>query len=103
MDIPGLLAAGRWYAGSLSSADPKISPLFGSFASLPPIAVFTGTHDLLNPDSRRLQAKAAQEGAPLSLHEYEGMFHAWPLAPIREARQAIDEMKMLIWHPPSGH
>jgi monoterpene epsilon-lactone hydrolase len=100
LDIPGLLVAGRWYAGGLSSADPKISPLFGSLASLPPIAVFTGTHDLLNPDARRLQAKAAQDGALLSFHEYEGMFHVWPLAPIPEARQAINEMKMLMWHTP---
>jgi acetyl esterase/lipase len=77
--------------------DPKISPLFGSLMGLPPIHVFAGTRDMLNLDAHRLRAKAAQDGAALSLHEYEGMFHAWPLAPIPEARQAINEMKMLIW------
>jgi epsilon-lactone hydrolase len=97
LDIPGLLAAGRWYAGDLSPADPKISPLFGSLAGLPPMAVFTGTHDLLNSDAHRLKAKAAQEGASLAFFEYEGMFHVWPAAPIREARQAIGEIKIFIW------
>jgi monoterpene epsilon-lactone hydrolase len=100
LDIPGLKAAGRWYAGDLSPADPRVSSLFGSLAGLPPIAVFTGTRDLVNPDAHRLKAKAAQDGASVSLHEYEGMFHVWPAAPIREARQAIGEMKWLIWNTP---
>jgi epsilon-lactone hydrolase len=100
IDMPGAIAAGRWYAGGLSPADPKISPLFGSLAGLPPIHVFTATRDMLNPDGHRLRAKAAQDGAALSLHEYDGMFHVWPLAPIPEARQAINEMKMLIWGMP---
>jgi monoterpene epsilon-lactone hydrolase len=103
LDIPGLSAAGRWYAGDLSPADPKISPLFGSLAGLPPIAVFTGTHDLLNTDAHRLKAKAAQEGASLAFFEYEGMFHVWPAAPIREARQAIGEMKIVIWNASEPH
>jgi acetyl esterase/lipase len=100
LDIPALVVAGRWYAGALPLDDPKVSPLFGSLAGLPPIAVFTGTHDLLNSDARRLHAKAVQEGATLSLHEYEGMFHVWPLTPIPEARHAINEMKRLIWGLP---
>jgi acetyl esterase/lipase len=96
--IAGLKAAGRWYARDLSPADPKISPLFGSLAGLPPIAVFTGTRDLLNPDAHRLKAKAQQEGVLVDLRQFEGMFHVWTVTPIREARLAIAEMKHLIWH-----
>jgi monoterpene epsilon-lactone hydrolase len=101
LDIPGLRAAGRWYGGAVSPADPKVSPLFGSLVGLPPIALFTGTHDLLNPDAHRLKEKSVQEGASLTLYEYEGMFHVWPAAPIREARQAIGEIKVLIWNTPA--
>ena len=100
LDLPGVRAAATWYAGDLSPADPKISPLFGSLAGLPPIAVFIGTRDLLNPDSHRLQAKAAQEGVPFVLHEYRDMFHVWPLAPVAEARQAREQIKFLIWDMP---
>jgi acetyl esterase/lipase len=100
LDIPRLRAAGCWYAGDLSPADLRLSSLYGSLLGLPPIAVFTGTRDLLNPDARRLNEKAAQQGVSLTLYEYEGMFHIFPMAPIREARQAIREMKLLIWNAP---
>jgi len=102
LDLPGVMAAAKWYAGDLSPADPKISPLFGSVAGLPPIAVFTGTRDLLNPDAHRLKAKAAQDDAPLTLYEYDGMFHVWPLAPLPEARLAKEQMKFLILDTPPG-
>ena len=94
------MAAARWYAGDLSPADPKISPLFGNMAGLPPMAVFTGTHDLLNPDAHRLKARAAQQGVPVELYEYPGMFHVWLLAPIPEARRAREQIKFLIWDTP---
>jgi acetyl esterase/lipase len=99
LDIPGSRAAGRWYAGAREPADPLISPLFGSLAGLPPIAVWTGTHDLLNPDARRLQAKAAAEGALVVLHEYEAMVHVWPLLRIPEAEQAVGEMADFLQNP----
>jgi epsilon-lactone hydrolase len=100
LDLPGVIAAAGWYAGDLSPADPKISPLFDSIVGMPPIAVFTGTRDLLNPDAHRLQAKAAQHDVPLALYERRGMVHVWPLFPIPEARLAKEQMKFLIWDTP---
>jgi monoterpene epsilon-lactone hydrolase len=97
LDIPGTCAAGRLYAGDLPLTDPRVSPLFGTLRGLPPIAVFTGTNDLLNPDARRLEEKAEREGAPLEFHEYDGMFHGWVAGPpIPETRQAIDEIAAFI-------
>lgn len=96
LDLPGLRAAGRWYAGDLPPHDPRISPLFGSLRGLPPLQVFTGTHDLISPDSRRLRKRAEREGARLRFHEYPGQFHVWPLVDLPESRQAIAQMAGFI-------
>jgi monoterpene epsilon-lactone hydrolase len=55
---------------------------------------------VLNTDAHRLMAKAGQEAVPLVFHEYEGMFHVWPIIPIPEARRAIGDIKALIWNTP---
>ncbi|MFC7737118.1 alpha/beta hydrolase fold domain-containing protein [Roseomonas sp. GCM10028921] len=89
--IPAAQIAGRWYARDLSLRDPRVSPIYGSLRGLPPIAVFTGTRDMLNADARRLRDKAAEEGADLLFREYDGLCHVWMTLPIPEARQALDE------------
>jgi acetyl esterase/lipase len=92
LDIPGLRAAGRWYADDLSPDDPAVSPLFGDLAGLPPIALFAGTNDLVFPDSDRLRARAREAGVDLTYREYLGLFHIWPMAGIPEGERAMDEM-----------
>lgn len=90
--VDGLIACGERYRGDLSVEDPRISPLFGDMAGLPPIAIFSGTSDILLVDGRRLAAKLAKEGVPKHVyHEYDGMFHVWMLFPIPEGRQARAE------------
>jgi acetyl esterase/lipase len=96
LDIPGLVAAGRWYAGDLDPRDPRISPINGSMRDLPPIALFTGTRDLVHPDSRRLRDKAAREGVRLDYHEYPDLFHVWPEVDIPEGNRAIAQMAAFI-------
>lgn len=89
-----LRVSGEWWAGDLPTTDPRISPLFGSLEGLPPMGVFTGTEDLLYPDATRLAARAAEAGTPLTLFEYDYMFHVWMgVAPtmIPEASRALDE------------
>jgi acetyl esterase/lipase len=31
-------------------------------------------------------------GAPVNYHEYEDMFHVWPLLPVPEGKQAMGEI-----------
>jgi len=85
-------AAGRWYAGSLSTADPRVSPLYGEIAELPPTLMFCGTHDILVADARRLAARAAAEGADVEYHEENGLMHAYPLLFFPESRQAQERI-----------
>jgi monoterpene epsilon-lactone hydrolase len=89
LSIPGLVEAGRLYAGTLDRADPRLSPLNGELDGLGRIGVFIGSRDVLYADARRLHAKATRCGIDIGYYEYEDMFHAWVLEQsIPEARRA---------------
>jgi acetyl esterase/lipase len=87
-DIPGIIEAGRLYAGDLDVAHPYVSPLNGDFRGLAPMIVFSGTLDLLYPDSIDLAAKARAAGVPIELHLREGQPHNYAGMPTPEGRQA---------------
>ncbi len=88
---PGLALAGRWYAGDLDVKDPRVSPLFGDLAGIPPILMFfCGSHDILVVDARRLaeragRGRAAKEqtrAAPnVTYHEEPGLMQSMPCSP----------------------
>ena len=92
----GAAELARMYAGTLDTHDPVVSPLFADLNGLPPIALFTGTHEILNSDARRFRQRADHSGVPLSWHEYPAMLHVWPLFPIPEARRALDEIAAFV-------
>jgi hypothetical protein len=90
----------RLYAGDLDVRAPLVSPLFGSLEGLAPLAVFTGTRDILNTDAHQLKAKAARARIPLAWFEYPGMLHVWPLFPIPEAKRAIRQIAAFVLAEP---
>ncbi|WP_159941421.1 MULTISPECIES: alpha/beta hydrolase fold domain-containing protein [unclassified Nocardiopsis] len=84
----GLRACGRLWAGDLDPGDPRVSPLFGPLAGLPPTTVYAGARDVLYPDAVRLRQRAEAEGADVDLVVHKAMVHTWPLLPaLPEARQ----------------
>lgn len=93
---PGLETAGRWYAGTWSTRDVRVSPLFGDLAGLPPVLVFCGSHDILVADSRRLAERVVHERPgqdarghlDLAYHEEPGLMHVYALLPLPEGRRA---------------
>ncbi|UQW99863.1 alpha/beta hydrolase [Streptomyces sp. RerS4] len=93
---PGLVEAGRLYAGTLAVDDPRVSPLHGSFAGLAPLTVFTGTRDVLSTDSRELLRRARAAGSEVEWHEEAGLPHLYPLLPVPEGRAARDRIVELI-------
>ncbi|MFD3870007.1 alpha/beta hydrolase fold domain-containing protein [Streptomyces sp. NPDC058623] len=93
---PGLVEAGRLYAGVLAPDDPRVSPLHGSFAGLAPMTVFTGTRDVLTTDSRELLRRARGAGVEVEWHEEAGLPHGYPLMPIPEGRTARDRIVELV-------
>lgn len=87
LDLAGARKLGPMYVGDLDVRDPTVSPLFGSFDGLPPIAVFTGTRDITNADAHRIDA---------TVYEYPGMVHVWMLFPMPEATRAIAQIASFV-------
>ena len=97
-DIPGLVQAGRLYAGNLPVSHPFVSPLNGAFHSLAPMLVFSGTLDLLHSDSQALRRKIKEAGARLDLHVKASMPHNYVFLPSPEGRKARALIAKVVGH-----
>lgn len=86
------------YANGQDKTAPYMSPLFGSYAGLPPIQVHVGTAETLLDDSRRLAVRARHAGVDLDYSEWEGMPHIWhifcPL--LQKSRDAIADIGAFV-------
>jgi acetyl esterase/lipase len=87
-DIPGMVEAGRLYAGDLDVGHPFVSPLNGAFRFLAPMTIFSGTRDLLYPDSVDLAERARAVGVSVDLHLLRDQPHNFALMPTPEGRLA---------------
>jgi len=87
-----LRRAGELWADGLPPADPRVSPLFGDHAGLPPTIVFSGTRDVLHSDAVRL----ARANPAVEHHSYPEMMHVWAAAPIPEGKRALDEAAAFV-------
>nr|RBQ85574.1 hypothetical protein FVER53263_10515 [Fusarium verticillioides] len=98
----GLHVATDMWSGGLERSEPRVSPIFGDIADLPPLLLLSGTHDLLCADARRLSARFRNDST--STHtddwvagsveldkfkyvEVEEMIHVWPLIPSPEGAE----------------
>lgn len=76
------------WRGNLDVDDPIVSPINGDLEGLGPITLFSGTRDILNPDSRLFVEKAAQAGVDVEFFEREGQIHVYPLLPTKVGQSA---------------
>jgi acetyl esterase/lipase len=96
LSAPGLVEAGRLYAGRANPRIPQVSPIYGPVQGLPPITVFAAGHDVLLPDARRLKARCEAAGCRLNYFEYDGMVHTWVLFDVPETRQALRQIQNIL-------
>ena len=94
----GLLEQAAWFAAKLDCADPRVSPLFGSFRVFPPTYIAVGTQDLLLDDARRLAARMMQEGVDVRLEEWPGAIHGFNALPVPEARDYLVGLRGIVDH-----
>jgi acetyl esterase/lipase len=90
--VPGLREAGRLYAGDMALDHPYISPLHADLSGLPSMTIYTGTRDILYPDTLMLAEKARQQGADVELIVGSDMIHDWPILPFAEGRAARSDI-----------
>lgn len=89
---PGMVEAGRLWAGNLDLTDPLVSPLRGDLAGLPPMTVLASGDDLLVTDARGLRDAATAAGVVVDHREVAGQPHNSALMPTPEGRAARDAL-----------
>ena len=96
--VPGLVWAGRAWAADLDPTDPRVSPLYGDPAGLPPMRIFQGDADILGPDTIEFARKAARAGVDVRLRVEPDGFHVYVLSVpiIPEAEAALDRSARFI-------
>ncbi|MCP2237877.1 Acetyl esterase/lipase [Prauserella halophila] len=99
----GRVFSDRW-RGELPTEDPRVSPLAGDLAGLGPLTVFSGSHDVLNPDAHLLRDRARAAGVETEFHEGEGLVHVYPLLPTRtgEAARSIIVERLTVGSSSNG-
>ncbi|MBD8871069.1 alpha/beta hydrolase fold domain-containing protein [Nocardioides sp. MJB4] len=85
---PGLRPVAAAWAGDVPLEDPRLSPIHGDLAGLPPITVHVGTRDITLADSRLLRDRVRAAGGTVHLDEVPGSPHVHPLLPTPEGRRA---------------
>ena len=96
--VPGLVWAGRAWAADLDPTDPRVSPLYGDPAGLPPMRIFQGDADIVGPDVIEFARKAARAGVDVRLRVEPDGFHVYVLSVpiIPEAEAALDRSARFI-------
>ena len=69
--------------------DPLVSPAFGDLSGFPPSLIFAGADELLLDDARMLAQRLNDSGNRCELVVEEGLWHAYVLYKIPEAKNAI--------------
>ncbi len=54
---------------------PLISPLYADFKDFPPLLIHVGSDEMLLDDSKRVAAKARQDGVDVTLKIFDQMWH----------------------------
>jgi monoterpene epsilon-lactone hydrolase len=89
----GLVASAALYLNGHDPRDPLASPLYGDLSGLPGFLIITGGDEILLGESEEMHRRLREAGVPGELHVEEGMWHAYPLYPVPEARQAQAMMR----------
>lgn len=79
-----------WASTRMMPSDPRISPLRGPLAGLPPILVQASDTEMLLDDARRYAARAQAANSPVVLQTWPDMLHVWQMftPELEEAEEA---------------
>lgn len=81
---------GKEYAGEVALDSPAVSPIYGDLRGLPPVAVFTGTHDVLSADAMKLEEIAIEQDLDINVYVFVNQVHFFMGLPIPEAKEALE-------------
>ena len=90
----GLQVFGALWAGDEDPRAPHISPLYGDMSGLCPLFVIAGGQEIFVPDIEAFCDKARAAGVAVTYRKFAGMMHAFPVFPMPEATQVVEEIVM---------
>lgn len=81
------------WQGKLPPTHPWVSPLYGNLTAFPENTLLIyGSDEILKADAILLTEQMKKIGRPIRSLEYPGMFHTFPLFPVKEGFHAIREI-----------
>ncbi|MBQ7923633.1 MAG: alpha/beta hydrolase [Clostridia bacterium] len=95
----GLIEMGKCWAGDLELTDYRVSPVFGDISVLQNVYLFVGTREIFFPDVTEFYSMLQKQGVVSELYIGEGMNHVYPLYPIPEADEALEQICKIIITP----
>ena len=92
----------NYYARDSDPRDPGMSPLFASYPACTPVLIQVSVTEILRDDSVRMTARLRQQGAHVSLDEWDDAPHVWHLLDgwLPEARAALTATAEFIRQAP---
>ncbi|WP_018142909.1 alpha/beta hydrolase fold domain-containing protein [Alloscardovia criceti] len=86
------------WAGSWDDSDYRISPITGNLKDLKnsQVTLLVGTDEIFYPDTTEFAALLSEAGVHTKLHIGENMTHDYPLQPIPEAKEPLNQIEMAI-------
>ena len=79
-----------WACPRMDRRDPKISPLYGSLAGMPPALFTVGTHDPLMDDTLFMEQRWRGAGHVSTLAVYPGGTHGFDWTPLAIGASSLD-------------
>lgn len=87
---------GGW-RGALPAQHPWVSPVFGDLTCFPDrTMIIYGSDEILKADAELLTEAVQAVGRPIISQEYQGMFHTFPMFPVRKGFEALKEITKLV-------
>ena len=83
----------NWYCDDLAPGDPRVSPVYGELAGLPPMFVTASRSEMLRDDALLLVERLKTAGVAVTVELLDEALHAWTLFPqLPEAQATVEHL-----------
>lgn len=97
LSVKGLKLMYAVWARGENLKNPILSPFYGDYNSMGKIVIVVGTDEILFPEAKAFFAVAKERQIDIEFYAKEKMHHAFPLHPIKEAKEFFDIVKNMLW------
>jgi len=90
----------------LRPCDPRVSPIHGDLARLPPVLIHASEAEMFFDDACLYTNKAVESGSDVTLQLWPHMLHVWHIfnEQVPEAEDAFQEIeRFMLKHSPGHH